>query len=97
MRTRTTVVLVVLVGLAMGIGAVELWGQKARVKKLPPPITKPVFFNTPEADRIMVETQVFPSDNPWNWDISYYPLLRNSKEMIATIGTDGKLAWNPDM
>ena len=35
-----------------------------------PPITKPVLFDTREADRIVQAMQVFPADNPWNLDIS---------------------------
>src|SRR5438094_9712252 len=62
-----------------------------------PAIKAPVMFNTPEADKILAALQVFPPDNPWNEDISKLPLLPNSKEMIATIGTDKKLAYNLDM
>ncbi len=62
-----------------------------------PPITKPVMFNTPEADRILAAMQIFPSDNPWNEDISKRPVRKNSKEMIAGIGADKRLAYNLDM
>ncbi len=62
-----------------------------------PKINKPVMFNTPEADKILEALQVFPSDNPWNEDISKLPVLKNSKEMIAGIGADKKLAYNLDM
>jgi hypothetical protein len=31
-----------------------------------PEVTRPVLFNTPEADRILAALQVFPPDNPWN-------------------------------
>jgi hypothetical protein len=62
-----------------------------------PPIIKPVMFNTPEADKIMAALQVFPPDNPWNEDISALPVRKNSKEMIAGIGADKKLAYNLDM
>src|SRR5438094_6630756 len=62
-----------------------------------PAITKPVMFNTPEADKILAALQVFPPDNPWNEDISKLPLLPNSKKMIAGIGADKKLAYNLDM
>ena len=76
----------------------DAWAQKAaEAKKLPPPIARPVLFNTPEADRILSQMQVFPPNNPWHWDVSYYPVLKNSKEMIATIGAEGRLAWNWDM
>ena len=62
-----------------------------------PEITKPVLFNTPEADKILAAMQVFPPDNPWNEDISQLPVLTNSKQMIAKIGADKKLAFNIDM
>jgi len=62
-----------------------------------PAITKPVMFNTPEADRIVSAMQIFPADNPWNEDISKRPVRKNSMAMIATIGADKKLAYNLDM
>ncbi len=62
-----------------------------------PSVDKPVMFNTAEADKIMAALQVFPPDNPWNEDISGLPLRKNSKEMIAGIGADKKLAYNLDM
>jgi hypothetical protein len=62
-----------------------------------PEITKPVMFNTPEADKILAALQVFPSDNPWNEDISKLPVLAGSKKMIAGIGADKRLAYNLDM
>lgn len=62
-----------------------------------PRVTSPVMFNTVEADRILTALQVFPSDNPWNEDISTLPLLKNSKEIVSTIGADKKLAYNLDM
>lgn len=62
-----------------------------------PAVTKPVMFNTPEADQILAALQVFPPDNPWNEDISSLPVLKNSREMIAAIGVDKKFAYNSDM
>jgi hypothetical protein len=62
-----------------------------------PEITRPVQFNTPEADRILCHLQVFPPDNPWNEDISQLPVHPNSAKMIAGIGADKKLAYNLDM
>lgn len=62
-----------------------------------PRITRPVLFNTPEADRILAALQVFPPDNPWNEDISRRPLHPNSRNIIASIGS-GKFLWyNLDM
>lgn len=62
-----------------------------------PAITKPVMFNTPEADKILAALQVFPADNPWNEDISKLPVHPVSEKMIAGIGADKKLAFNLDM
>ncbi len=62
-----------------------------------PPITKPLLFNTPEADRILAALKVFPPDNPWNQDISKRTVQKNSKAIVASIGTDKSLAYNLDM
>jgi hypothetical protein len=62
-----------------------------------PEITRPVMFNTPEADRILAALQVFPADNPWNTDISNWPLHPNSTNIIASIGAGKPLRYNPDM
>jgi hypothetical protein len=62
-----------------------------------PVIDKPVMFNTPEADKILAAMQIFPPDNPWNEDIAKRPVAKNSKAMIAGIGADKRLAYNPDM
>lgn len=63
----------------------------------PPEITRPVMFNTPEADKILAALQVFPPDNPWNEDISRLPVHPNSAKMIAGIGAGKPLAYNLDM
>jgi hypothetical protein len=62
-----------------------------------PPITRPVMWDTPEADRILAALQVFPEDNPWNQDISTLPLHPDSAAMIAGIGADKPLEYNLDM
>ncbi len=62
-----------------------------------PEITRPILFNTPEADKILAALQVFPPDNPWNEDISKLPVHPQSAKMIAGIGADKKLAYNLDM
>lgn len=62
-----------------------------------PEITKPILFNTPEADRILEALQVFPPDNPWNADVSNWPLHPNSKNIIASIGPEKPFRYNPDM
>jgi hypothetical protein len=63
----------------------------------PPAITRPILFNTPEADKVLAALQVFPPDNPWNEDISRLPLHPSSAKMIAGIGADKRLAYNLDM
>src|SRR4051794_10970037 len=62
-----------------------------------PPITQPLMFDTPQADRILETLQVFPPDNPWNKDISQWPVHRNSANIIASIGAEKPLRYNPDM
>jgi hypothetical protein len=67
--------------------------QKAKM----PAIDKPVMFDTPEADAIVSALEVFPPDNPWNADVSAWPLHPKSKQMIATIGANKPMRYNPDM
>jgi hypothetical protein len=62
-----------------------------------PEVTRPVMFNTPEADKILAALQVFPPDNAWNEDISKLPVHPNSEKMIASVGADKSLAYNLDM
>lgn len=61
------------------------------------PLVRPVPFNTPEADRIVAGLQVFPADNPWNEDISGWPVHPNSARIVATVGAEKPLRGNPDM
>lgn len=65
--------------------------------KSPVKITKPIEFNTPEADAILADLQVFPPDNPWNTKISEWPLHKKSQAIIESIGLDKPLRYNPDM
>jgi hypothetical protein len=62
-----------------------------------PDVTRPVQFNTPEADRILEALQVFPPDNPWNQDVASLAVHPNSKRIIANIGADKRLQYNLDM
>ena len=62
-----------------------------------PPVTKPVMFNTPEADAILAALQVFPANNPWNEDISKLPVHPNSKNIVASSGAEKPLQYNLDM
>jgi hypothetical protein len=68
-----------------------------RVRPPMPKITKPVLFDTAEADAILSAMQVFPPDNPWNQDISALPVHADSARMIAGIGADKSLGYNLDM
>ncbi len=62
-----------------------------------PRITRPVMFDTPEADAILAALPVFPPDNPWNQDISGLPAHKDSAAMIGGIGKDKRLEYNLDM
>ncbi len=70
--------------------------ERIRATKMPK-FTKPVMFDTPEADAIVSALEVFPPDNPWNLDVSDWPLHPNSKNIIASIGPGKPLRYNPDM
>ena len=71
--------------------------SSGRPRPAMPRITKPVLFDTPEADKILAALQVFPVDNPWNTDVSKWPVHPNSKNLIAAIGADKPLRHNQDM
>lgn len=77
------------------LGALGIAAERARPPL--PKITKPVMFDTPEADRILAALQVFPPDNWWNRDISALPVHPDSARMIAAIGPDKPLEYNLDM
>jgi hypothetical protein len=63
----------------------------------PPRLTEPVLFNTQEADAIVSQMQILPPDNPWNVDISRWPVHKNSAAIVASIGNDKPLRYNTDM
>jgi hypothetical protein len=62
-----------------------------------PLISRPVMFNTPEADFILTALDVFPPDNAWNQDISKRAVHPNSRNLIASVGAGKGLAYNLDM
>lgn len=101
MRTRTLVPLVPIVVLGIaGLGETQV--QPARHssgRPLPemPAIRQPISFDTPEADRILEALQVFPADNPWNQDVSKWPIHPNSKNIVASIGPGKVFRCNLDM
>ena len=90
---RRTKVLALLV--AASAAALALAAESARPEV--PKITKPVMFDTPEADTILAALQVFPPDNWWNRDISGLPVHPDSEKMIAAIGPEKPLEYNLDM
>src|SRR4249919_3763506 len=62
-----------------------------------PKVEKPTLFNTKEADAVVSALQIFPADNPWNADVSKWPLHKNSDAIVASIGKDKPLRCNSDM
>jgi hypothetical protein len=62
-----------------------------------PAIDRPIPFDTPEADAIVSALEVFPPDNPWNLDVSDWPLHHDSRAIVASIGPQKPLRCNPDM
>ncbi len=99
--TRRSMLLLAGLLAAAAIGGVgSSRAQKApgsRPRPAMPPVTKPVLFNTPEADKILAALQVFPPDNPWNQDVSRWPVHPNSRNIIASIGAEKPLRHNLDM
>lgn len=70
----------------------------ARIRKATmPKIDKPIMFDTPEADAVLSALEVFPEDNPWNLVVSDWPLHPNSQKIVASIGANKPLRYNPDM
>ena len=84
-------------GLLMGAAVLVGLARAAEFVAPTPPIRKPVMFDTPEADKILAALQVFPPDNPWNQDVSRWPVHPNSRNIIAAIGADKPLRHNSDM
>jgi hypothetical protein len=94
--------LIFLTGLALAVGLTAPAAEPAKHssgRPLPamPSVTRAVAFDTPEADQILEALQVFPADNPWNTDVSKWPVHPNSKNILNSIGTDKPLRYNPDM
>jgi hypothetical protein len=90
MKTIATAVLV-------AVATATLAAAARRERPPMPRISKPVMFNTPEADAILAAMQVFPPDNPWNQDISALPVAADSKVLVNSIGADKSLGYNLDM
>jgi len=62
-----------------------------------PSITRPVSFDTPEADAILTALEVFPSDNAWNQLITDWPPHPDSRAIVASVGDRKPLRYNADM
>ena len=69
---------------------------RIRAAKMPE-IQGPVLFHTPEADAILSALEIFPPDNAFNQVIEDWPLHPNSKNIVASIGPDKPMRYNPDM
>jgi len=53
-----------------------------------PAVTNSILFNTTNADAVLAAMQILPVTNPWNEDVSRWPVLANSDAMIAQIIAD---------
>lgn len=87
-------------GICRGAPPANEAGQKGAapsVGQAASPIRAPILFNTPEADAIVSAMQIFPPDNPWNTDVSRWPLHPKSAAIVASIGADKPLRYNTDM
>jgi len=81
----------------LAVAAVDAAEKSTQPRPKMPEIAKPVLFDTAEADRVLEALEVFPPDNPWNADVSNWPLHPNSKNIIASIGPEKPFRYNPDM
>src|SRR5215471_13726218 len=89
MKTLLAMVLFAATCAALGLTVIAMQSR--------PKITRPVMFDTPEADSVLAALQVFPPDNPWNHDISTAPAHADSDAIIASIGKDKHIDFNLDM
>lgn len=74
-----------------------MFAVPALAQRKPPEVKQPTLFNTPEADKVVSVMQVFPADNAWNADVSKWPLHPDSAAIVASVGNDKPLRYNPDM
>lgn len=84
-----------------GGAVIAVHGDPARVQRIHdakmPPVTAPVDFTTPLADKILSALEVFPPDNPWNLVVDDWPVSANSDKIIASIGANKPFRYNSDM
>jgi hypothetical protein len=104
LRPQVSVFLAALLMLAIAQAPAQdakVHGDPARLERIKaakmPEIARPVSFDTPEADTIVSALEVFTPDNPWNLVVADWPLHPNSKNIIASIGVNKPLRYNPDM
>lgn len=93
--------LIVLLAAVPAFGQAKVTGDPARLERIKaakmPAITKPVSFDSPEADAILTALEVYPPDNPWNLLVEDWPLHPNSKNIVASVGVNKVFRANPDM
>src|SRR5690242_13773263 len=108
--TRRSALALTALGACLALGPAASFGQgppaaahgdparlaRIRAAKMPA-LDRPVPFDTPEADAVCSALEVFPPDNPWNLDVSDWPLHPNSKNIITSIGPAKPFRYNPDM
>ncbi|MCC7425039.1 MAG: hypothetical protein IT428_32620 [Planctomycetaceae bacterium] len=88
-------------GIPQSARPVSVSGDDARLARIRaakmPQIRNVVSFDTPEADVILSALEVFPADNPFNLDVSQWPLHPQSSDLVSTIGRDKPFRVNYDM
>jgi hypothetical protein len=93
--------LILLTPLSVAVAQPAVKSDPARLARIRaakmPAITKPVMFDTPEADAILTALEIFPPNNPWNLIVEDWPPHPNSKAIIASVGVDKVFRYNPDM
>jgi hypothetical protein len=99
MTVRAVALVVLLTGTA--VGQTKVTGDPARLARIKatkmPALTKPVPFDTPEADAILSALEVFPPDNPWNLLVEGWPVHPNSTNIVTSVGLNKPFRYNPDM
>ena len=100
MTGRSLLLVAMFVGAAFGQDA-RVAGDPARLERIRaakmPAVTRPVSFETPEADAILTALDVFPPDNPWNLLVEDWPVHPNSAKIVASVGANKPFRYNPDM
>jgi hypothetical protein len=86
---------------ALAANPVRLASDPARIERIRtakmPAVNAPIHFNTPEADAILTALEVYPPDNPWNLLVTNWPVHPDSRKIVASVGLEKPLRYNPDM